>query len=119
MWQLSTAERRSNELVLGGTLASIPGIAWARPKPYGTKCNYNHQCASGQCVDRVCGGGGCVGCPVFQCICVEDLRNPGVQVCVSDIGDLIESGDCNRDCGEAVCIDAGGGAVECHGPCVA
>ena len=42
--------------LLGGALASIPGIAWAKPKPAGRKCNHNHQCESGQCVDGVCGG---------------------------------------------------------------
>src|SRR5215212_7943565 len=46
--------------LVGGTLASIPGIALAKPKPEGAKCNHNHQCASGQCVElpergvRVC-----------------------------------------------------------------
>jgi hypothetical protein len=41
--------------LVGGALASIPGIAWAKPKPNGVKCNHNHQCASELCVDGVCG----------------------------------------------------------------
>jgi hypothetical protein len=118
------ALRLMGAALVGGALASIPGIAWAKPKPAGAKCNHNHQCASGQCVDsrggRVCsGGGGCPGCPVPPeglCICVEDLRNPGVQVCASGIGFLVLSGDCN-ECGAAVCIPFGDGAVACHGPC--
>jgi hypothetical protein len=44
--------------LVGGALASIPGIAWAKPnKPEGAKCNHNHQCASEQCVEGRCGGG--------------------------------------------------------------
>jgi hypothetical protein len=32
--------------LVGGALASIPGIAWAKPnKPAGAKCNHNHQWA--------------------------------------------------------------------------
>jgi hypothetical protein len=35
--------------LLGGTLASIPGLACAKPhKPDGAKCKRNKQCASGQ-----------------------------------------------------------------------
>ncbi len=56
------ALRLMGGVLAGSTLASIPGIAWARPnKPVGAKCNHNHQCASGQCVDRVCVAGGCPG----------------------------------------------------------
>jgi len=40
--------------LLGGTLASIPGLAWAKPKPEDAKCQRNKQCASGECVDSRC-----------------------------------------------------------------
>src|SRR5918994_2457620 len=70
--------------LVGGALASIPGIAWAKPnKPAGAKCNHNHQCASGQCVEgpvgRVCGGG-CSSCPA-PCECVDPVGG-GQQACV-------------------------------------
>ena len=45
--------------LVGGALASIPGIASAKPnKPEGAKCNHNHQCASEQCVEGRCGSVG-------------------------------------------------------------
>ena len=48
--------------LVGGALASIPGIASAKPnKPEGAKCNHNHQCASEQCVGGRCGGEVCQG----------------------------------------------------------
>jgi len=40
--------------LVGGALASIPGIAMAKPKPAGRKCNHDHQCESGQCVSGEC-----------------------------------------------------------------
>jgi hypothetical protein len=40
-------------VLLGGALASIPGVAWAKPKP--GKCNKDAQCPTGQ----VCVGGQC------------------------------------------------------------
>src|SRR5918995_6900265 len=49
------ALRLMGAALVGGALASIPGIAWAKPKPAGAKCNHNHQCASELCVDGVCG----------------------------------------------------------------
>jgi hypothetical protein len=42
--------------LLGGTLASGPGIAWAapRPRPDGKKCKTDSQCQSGNCAGGVC-----------------------------------------------------------------
>jgi hypothetical protein len=48
------ALRLMGAALVGGVLASIPGIAMAKPKPAGEKCNHNHQCQSGQCVEGVC-----------------------------------------------------------------
>jgi hypothetical protein len=53
------ALRLMGAALVGGALASIPGIAWAKPKPADAKCNHDKQCASGQCVDGVCQGGTC------------------------------------------------------------
>ena len=49
--------------LVGGTLASVPGIAWAapRPRPNGKKCKRDSQCASGNCAGGVCQAQG--GCP--------------------------------------------------------
>ena len=46
--------------LVGGALASVPGIAWAAPKPRpnGRRCKTNSQCVSQNCVDRVCQAGG-------------------------------------------------------------
>jgi hypothetical protein len=43
------ALRLMGAALVGGALASIPSIAWAKPKPAGAKCNHNHQCESGNC----------------------------------------------------------------------
>jgi hypothetical protein len=68
--------------LLGGTLASIPGIAWAKLKPGGARCKRNEQCASGQCVDGMCAAAACGACPE-PCVCVTDLRT-GDQACIQD-----------------------------------
>jgi hypothetical protein len=73
--------------LLGGVLFSIPGVAWAKPKP--GKCNKNKQCPAGQtCVNRQCvSQGGCAhdicqqggfltpGCDEAGCV---------AQVCAAD-----------------------------------
>lgn len=47
------ALRLMGGVLLGGTLASIPGVAWAKPKP--GRCTKNSQCPSGQgCCNSVC-----------------------------------------------------------------
>jgi hypothetical protein len=48
------ALRLMGAALVGGSLASIPGIAWAKPKPAGGKCNHNHQCESGNCSGGIC-----------------------------------------------------------------
>ena len=66
------ALRLMGAALVGGALASIPGIAWAKPnKPANAKCNHNHQCASGQCgVDGRCLGGGGPICTPCCCTCI-------------------------------------------------
>src|SRR5215212_5045797 len=61
--------------LVGGTLASVPGMAWAAPppRPNGKRCKTNSQCLSQNCVDRRCQE---VGCPPGERLC----RN----VCVTD-----------------------------------
>jgi hypothetical protein len=84
-------------LLVGSALASIPGIAWAKGKPGGAKCKRDTQCASGQCVDGVCGG--CARrCSEFTtprgdfCFCADLVG--GGQACVVSIGRFADS--CNE-----------------------
>jgi hypothetical protein len=135
--------------LVGGALASIPGIAWAKPKPNGVKCNHNHQCESGQCVEGLCGGGEPIcnpPCPEGQ-ECTEGVRPgfppfcrpictpscpeecscrvtaDGTTRCISCPGGLCVLrgvSDCLA-CGDDVCIPGPGGdfPFACAPPCPA
>ena len=109
------ALRLMGAALVGGTLASIPGIAWAKPhKPDGAKCKRNKQCASGQCVDGFCGGGACAGC-AEPCVCETDLRT-GDQACVQDVVRI--EADCNACLRGELCADTGNvGEVGCIAFC--
>jgi hypothetical protein len=79
------ALRLMGAALVGGALASIPGIAWAKPnKPEGAKCKHNHQCESGFCVGGVCRGAAepiCTpSCPE-DCACVVTVD--GTTSCIS------------------------------------
>jgi hypothetical protein len=113
------ALRLMGAALVGGALASIPGIASAKPKPAGAKCNHNHQCASGQCVDRVCGSGGptCTpSCPA-DCDCVVD-RVSGLPACVlsCNVSPCQDATDCNECFPGAVCFGEGT-SLTCSSPC--
>jgi hypothetical protein len=81
------ALRLMGAALVGGALASIPGIALAKPKPAGAKCNHDHQCASGNCFIRV-GGGFCFppeGPNLVECDCMGDsFLNLCSAACGSD-----------------------------------
>jgi hypothetical protein len=110
----SKALKLMGAALLGGTLASIPGIAWAKLKPVGAKCQRNEQCASGQCVDGVCGGGACAVCPE-PCVCVTDLRT-GAQACIQDAVRIEPR--CNACLRGEVCVASSNpGEVGCGAPC--
>jgi len=102
--------------LLGGTLASIPGIAWgAKLKPGGARCKRNEQCASGQCVDGVCAAVACGACPE-QCVCVTDLRT-GDQTCIQDSFRVEpRCNACRR--GEVCVASSNPGQVGCGAPCL-
>jgi hypothetical protein len=55
-----TALRWMGSALVGAALPSIPGVAWAKPKP--GKCNRDEQCPTGQ----ACVGGQCV-CSTIAC----------------------------------------------------
>src|SRR5215218_4195563 len=100
--------------LVGGTLASIPGTAWAKLKPGGARCKRNEQCASGQCVDGVCAAAACGACPE-PCVCVTDLRT-GAQACGQDAGRV--EADCNACFEGEVCVASSNpGEVLCVAPC--
>jgi len=83
------ALRLMGAALVGGALASIPGIAGAKPKPAGAKCKHDHQCASGTCSSTgtcaaacVSDGGACiVDSECCSRLCVE-VRE-GVRVCAA------------------------------------
>jgi hypothetical protein len=111
----SKALKLMGAALLGGTLASIPGIAWgAKLKPGGARCKRNEQCASGQCVEGVCAATACGACPE-PCVCVTDLRT-GDQACG---GEAIRfEPRCNACLRGEVCVASSTpGEVGCVAPC--
>jgi hypothetical protein len=64
--------------LVGAALTSIPGVAWAKPKP--GKCTKDKQCPRGQ----QCVGGQCEPLPDVECISTEGvpiLCPPGSECC--------------------------------------
>jgi hypothetical protein len=93
------AVRLMGAALLGSALASIPGMAWAKPKP--GKCNHDKQCPGEQtCVD-----GQCFGCPPGYTLCSDGL-------CYDLTTNNCNCGTCGNNCSEA-----GGG--KCCGPSIA
>jgi hypothetical protein len=96
-------------VLVGSALASIPGIAWAKPKPIGAKCKDNLKCASGLCVDGVCGcPSDSTPCGASCCDSPEDLCCNGV--CTNVVFDRNNCGACGNRCAE--------GEDCCGGRCV-
>ena len=78
------ALRLMGAALVGGALASIPGIALAEPKlkPDGAKCKRDSQCQSGQCASPE-SGGVCLpprGPTFLQCSCRDGTT---VEGCIS------------------------------------
>jgi hypothetical protein len=81
------ALRLMGAALVGGALASIPGIAWAKPnRPAGAKCKYDKQCASGHCVDsrvgRVCTAPAPECTPPCPANCSCEFAPDGTTTCV-------------------------------------
>lgn len=81
-------------VLVGSTLASIPGIAWAKPnRADGSKCKKDSQCASGNCVGGVCGG-----CPSGTTTCGTECCTGGQEcvggVCQCPSGTALCGGEC-------------------------
>jgi hypothetical protein len=112
------ALRLMGAALVGGALASIPGIAWAKGKPGGRKCNHDQQCASGQCVEGRCGGGStCDGQICGDSCCTADeacWTGIGIAICCSTDPDCVGvvtlagqqvcvNGDAYDDCARPTC----------------
>ena len=85
------ALRMFGAALVGGTLASIPGFAWAAKPvcPSGVKCK-GQCCAEGEiCVKGA--GGGCTPCPTGQTACNG--------TCVDTNTDPFNCGSCGNQCG--------------------
>jgi hypothetical protein len=118
------ALRLMGAALVGGALASIPGIAWAKPKPAGAKCNHNHQCASGQCgVDGRCLGGGPICTPSCPANCSCALAADGTTICTNTFGLIrfvpLEEGGCGLCVSGEVCVAGPPGFVGCTPACPA
>ena len=93
------ALRLMGAALMSGALASIPGIAWAKPKP--GNCERDKHCPAGQvCVDRFCQcpTGGAIPCGDTCCDSPEDLCCNGV--CTNVVFDRNNCGACGNRCGE-------------------
>ena len=120
------ALRLMGAALVGGALASIPGIALAKPnKPEGAKCKHDKQCASGNCSSSgtcapcVSDGGACTA--NGQCcskLCRPDRFGGGVCAAVPPTC----SPPCPADCGcfftpdGTTCASCPGGLCEHFGP---
>jgi hypothetical protein len=101
--------------LVGGALASVPGMAWAKPKPR-NKCNNNGQCPEGQ----ECCHGSCttIGTPQNCFGCDDVCDAPGVACCPNvpgtnlfftcqSLNDIKHCGACNNPCtgADAACCN--------------
>ena len=130
------ALRLMGGLLVGSTLGSLPGVAWADDddcKRRGRRCTRNRQCCSKNCIENPAGRGGKVcGCPTgktpCQEHCVKNCTSPKVLdtntcqcVCptVACEGGTVNSTTCECECaplktlvnGQCVCPTINCGAV--------
>ena len=126
--------------LVGGTLASVPGIAWAAPRlrPNAKRCKTNSQCQSGNCADGVCregcptgttecdrrAGEGLPGkqcvpnCPegqvlnTLRCQCVEPTEGTNLMCICGDGSERLfcNAGSTCPDDRTRICMDVCGGA---------
>ena len=116
------ALRLMGAALLGGALASFPGIAEAAPppKPPGRKCKLDSQCAFQLCLNGVCSGvpNRCRSCPE-DCRCV--VLADGSIGCWSCPDGLCAAQEVHSSCGECgtneVCAPLAPGEFMCLPPC--
>ena len=123
------ALRLMGAALVGGALASTPGIAWAKPnKPAGAKCNHDKQCASGHCVDsgvgRVCTAPGPICTPLCPANCSCESAPDGTTTCVGCPPEQLCRTRLADNCGQCtsaeVCVAgaSGAGFVGCAPACI-
>ena len=120
------ALRLMGAALVGGTLASVPGIALAAPKPRpdGRKCKANSQCQSGNCSGGTCAAA-CVsdGDPCNspgQCCsayCSEGGTCGAPPPAVNSIGCLCADVQEPSTCSPVSCFDDGQVAEVCNALC--
>jgi hypothetical protein len=117
----SRALKLMGAALVGGVLASIPGIAEAapKPKPPGKKCKRDSQCRNGLCLSGVCSGTfTCHRCPE-GCLCA--VLPDGSTTCFSCPGGeclLRLVTDC-VNCNTGLCVPFRPGLFACLQPCTA
>lgn len=107
------ALRLFGSVLLGGALASIPGVAWA--KKVKTKCNKSSQCSSGQS----CCSGTCTNTQtdVNNCGSCGNACASGESCCSGTCTTLDTTSNCGS-CGNACTAPANGSATCSGGSCV-
>jgi hypothetical protein len=111
--------------LVGASLASIPGAAWAACKPLLHKCMANTECCSRNCIKNPRGNGNICGCPTGQTLCNNQCLTctapkvlntstcscqcPANEACTSS-GGTVNASTCECECP--------GGKVLCNGKCV-
>ena len=108
------ALRLMGAALVGGTLASVPGMAWAapRPRPDGKKCKRDSQCQSGNCAGGVCQG---IVCP-DGCFSFDRVDGTG-QACINCSSGCQAAPDCNSCPEGTICVVGPGGSTLCGVPC--
>ncbi len=98
------ALRMVGAALVGVTLASIPGAAWAACKQPFSKCTANTQCCSRRCIRNPKGSGKICGCPTGKTLC------PAGNQCVTctNTGEVVNQTTCKCECpsGQVVCNNA-------------
>src|SRR3954471_6908339 len=96
--------------LLGGTLLSIPGLAWAKPKPV-TKCSKDSKCPSGEsCCSRTCTD---LKTDTNNCGSCGHACVSGESCCSGTCTPLVTTSNCGS-CGTA-CTAPTNGSVTCSG----
>jgi hypothetical protein len=123
------ALRLMGAALVGGALASIPGIAGAAPRPKppkppgkspGKKCTEDSQCQSLACVEGVCGGilQKCHTCPEGCGCAVSEggvIKCIGCDQLICEVRPVSSCGEC--DPVDEVCVPERGGFVACWQAC--
>jgi hypothetical protein len=112
------ALRLMGAALVGGALASIPGLAWAAPQPkfVGARCKDDSQCTL-DCIEGFCSGySSCKKCPP-GCDCAVYPGSNGVRCRQTQGAHIVSScGACDTAAGE-LCAPYAGSMFVCAQPC--